>query len=241
MLITPSWRNYSPVRSLLMPRPCMKPPCLPGTTMLWRCGRFFVRARRRYLQVRRAREAFFNQDAFIQRGIWDQNLFDGDHSTGFWPSWKYGVDQRVQGGCLRIDLGAVTDVDRLVLHVPDEYSLQPMLIDEGNFVDVSTDLIEWERVTFMAGTTMNIELSQPVRYLRFQSYPHRIMEIEGFKEGRALPRNLWRASNLFAHPRRMEPQKAWKAQVTLRSMGKGWLSLCCHRRRTRCRRRLCRF
>ncbi len=182
---------------------------------------FFRSGPTRTPQVRRAREAFFNQDVFIQRGIWDQNLFDGDFRTGFWPSWKYGIDQRVQGGCLRIDLGAVTDVDRLVLHVPDEYSLQPLLKDEGNFVDVSTDLRSWERVTFMAGTTMNIALTRHVRYLRFRSYPHRIMEIEGFKEGRALPRNLWRVSNLFAHPRRMQPYKAWKAQITLEEWVRG--------------------
>jgi hypothetical protein len=172
-------------------------------------------------QVRKAREAFFSQDVFVQRGIWDQNLFDGDFKTGFWPSWKYGIDQRVQGGCLRVDLGAVTDIDRLVLHVPDEYSLQPLLRDEANFVDVSTDLNSWERLTYMAGTTMVIELSQPIRYLRFRAYPHRIMEIEGFKGEQPLPRKLWRVSNLFAHPRRMKPLRAWKAVIRLDEWVKG--------------------
>lgn len=172
-------------------------------------------------QVRKAREAFFNQDVFLQRGVWDQNLFDGDFRTGFWPSWKYGIDQRVQGGCLRIDLGAVTDIDQLVLYVPDEYSLQPLLRDEANFVDVSTDLISWERLTYMAGTTMTISLSRPIRYLRFRAYPHRIMEIEGFQEGRPLSRKFWRASNLFAHPRRMKPLKAWKGEIRLNEWVKG--------------------
>jgi hypothetical protein len=166
-------------------------------------------------QVQRARDAFFDQAVFIERGIWDRNLFDGDPSTGFWPSRKYRIDQRVKGGCLRLDLGRVIDIDRIVLHVPDEYSLQPLLLDEGNFVEVSRDLLHWERLTFLAGTRMTIELSNPVRYLRFPSYPDRIMEVEGFKDGRPVLRESWRASNLFAHPRRMRPVKAWSCRIEL--------------------------
>ncbi len=166
-------------------------------------------------QVQRARDAFFEQAVFIERGIWDRNLFDGDPTTGFWPSHKYGIDQRVKGGCLRLDLGRVSDVDRIELHVPDEYSLQPLLLDEGNHVEVSQDLEHWERLTFLAGTRMIIDLSKPVRYLRFPSYPDRIMEIEGFKDGRTVLRESWRASNLFAHPRRMRPVKAWSCRIEL--------------------------
>jgi hypothetical protein len=101
--------------------------------------------------VKRAREAFFRQTVFIERGIWDRNLFDGDMTTGFWPSRKYRKDQRVKGGCFRLDLGEIIDADRIVLRVPDEYSLQPLLNDEGNYVDVSTDLHTWERLTYLAG------------------------------------------------------------------------------------------
>ena len=60
-------------------------------------------------QVEAAREAFFSQDVFRHRGIWDRNLFDGDSATGFWPSRKYGIDQRVRGGCFRLDLGVVVE------------------------------------------------------------------------------------------------------------------------------------
>jgi hypothetical protein len=167
------------------------------------------------LQVKNARDAFFSQAVFRDRGIWDQNLFDGDPATGFWPSRKYRVDQRVKGGCLRLDLGEVTDIDTLVLHVPDEYSLQPLLNGEGNFVEVSQDLKNWEQLTYLAGTKIVIEFARPVRYLRFPSHPDRICEIEAFKGNRSLPRTKWRASNLFAHPRRMEPVKAWQANVSL--------------------------
>ena len=71
-------------------------------------------------QVVEARNAFFSQDVFLERGIWDKNLFDGDKNTGFWPSRKYSIDMRVAGGCFRIDFGEIIDIRRLVLHVPDE-------------------------------------------------------------------------------------------------------------------------
>ena len=166
-------------------------------------------------QVQGARDALFQQPVFIERGIWDRNLFDDDPATGFWPSRKYNIDQRVKGGCFRLDLGRVTDVDRIILQVPDEYSLQPLLIDEGNFVEVSRDLRLWDQVTFLAGTSIVIDLPGPIRYLRFRSFPDRITEIQGYKNGRPVDREEWRASNLFAHPRRMGPVKAWKARIEL--------------------------
>jgi hypothetical protein len=172
-------------------------------------------------QVRRARDAFFGQPVFVDRGIWDRNLFDDDPATGFWPSRKYNIDQRVRGGCFRLDLGSVTDVDRIVLRVPDEYSLQPLLLDEGNIVEISNDLKEWERLTYLAGTSIVIEMPSPARYLRFRSFPDRITEIQGYKNGRAVDRKTWRASNLFAHPRSMRPVKAWRSRIEIDQWVKG--------------------
>ena len=166
-------------------------------------------------QVNKARDAFFSQDVFVNRGIWDLNLFDGENRTGFWPSRKYGIDQRIRGGCLRLDLGVITDVDRIVLRTPDDYSLQPILRDEGNHVEISTDLRTWERLTYMAEPAMEIVIPRPVRYLRFIHWPDRIMEIEGYKKGRLLDRDGWRASNLFAHPRRLKAVSSWMAGIRL--------------------------
>lgn len=166
-------------------------------------------------QVAAARDAFFDQEVFRQRGVWDRNLFDGDPSTGFWPSRKYVVDQRVRGGCFRLDLGEVVDGGRIVLHVPDEYSLQPILNDEGNWVDVSTDLRTWRRLVYLSGTEMPIELDGPARYLRFHVTADRFSEITGEAGGEPLDRSGWRASNLFAHPSKMEPIKAWHARIVL--------------------------
>ncbi|MCK5055626.1 MAG: hypothetical protein KAT34_03160 [Candidatus Aminicenantes bacterium] len=171
--------------------------------------------------VQAARDAFFNQPTFVNRGVRDRNLFDGDMRTGFWPSRKYLIDRRVKNGCLRLDFGEVLDVERIVLHVPDEYSLHPLLKDEGNHVEVSTDLKSWKRLTYLAGKRMVIELPGPVRYLRFRAFPDRITEIEGFFNGKLLSPKKWRASNLFAHPRRMTPVKAWQARFYIDEWVKG--------------------
>lgn len=34
-------------------------------------------------QVQKARDAFFTQQLFVDRGLWDRNLFDGDLKTSF--------------------------------------------------------------------------------------------------------------------------------------------------------------
>ncbi len=166
-------------------------------------------------QVQRARTAFFEQPVFTNRGIWDRNLFDDDLTTGFFPTRKYRIDQRVQGGCLRLDLGKIQDLDLLSVTVPDSYSLQPLLEDEAYHVDVSTDLATWTRISFLAGTTMEIPVGAPVRYVRFRHFPDRVTEIRGFKDGEALERKDWRASNLFAPSSRKKPVQAWSQEVTL--------------------------
>jgi len=50
-------------------------------------------------QVKKAREAFFTQSVFIERGVWDKFLFDGDINTAF------NINPRLRdfkGGALRV-------------------------------------------------------------------------------------------------------------------------------------------
>jgi hypothetical protein len=68
---------------------------------------------------------------------------------------------------------------------------------------------------------MVIELTEPVRYLRFMYYPDRITEIVGYKGEQILCREKWRASNLFAHPRRKNLLKAWRARIAVEEWIKG--------------------
>lgn len=165
--------------------------------------------------VKKARDAFFSQKAFINRGLWDKYLFDGDMKTGFWPSNKYGVDQRVQDGCFRFDLGEVRTIDKIVLKLTDEHALEPLLVEEGAFAEVSTDLVNWERITYITGLEMQIVLNRPFRYLRMSQFPNAIAELEVYSEGKKLDSKLFRASNLFASSKVMKCIGAWKADFQL--------------------------
>jgi hypothetical protein len=162
-------------------------------------------------EVKAARDAFFKQKAFVEMGVWDRNLFDGDLSTGFWPTKRYIADR----GCFRLDLGEVQQVDELLITVPDIFSLLPLKQDEGNYVEISTDLKSWERLTYLAGTEMSVSVGKPVRYLRFKYFAQQITEIEGITEGIKLDRSRWKASNLFAHPSDKKPYKTWKTTIQL--------------------------
>jgi hypothetical protein len=171
-------------------------------------------------QVKAARDAFFNQPAFIDRGIWDKNLFDGDIKTGFWPSKKYDIDLRIKKGALRLDLGKITYVDEIILHIPNYFSLHPLLREEGNYVEVSTDLKNWETITYLADLKIIIDIHKKIRYLRFRSQPQQIVEIEGYHNKKLLNRTNWRASNLFAHPKVMKAVKSFKSSFVLNEIPK---------------------
>ena len=166
-------------------------------------------------EVKKARDAFFNQAVFINRGIWDKYLFDEDMKTGFWPSKKYDIDLRIKGGSFRLDLGKVQELDSLVFHIPDYFSLHPLLKEEGNYAEISTDLVHWKTITYLADTLLVIPIGEKIRYLRLQYQPQHIVEIEGYFRGKSVEREKWRASNLFAHPNRLKCVKAWKTSFTL--------------------------
>ena len=165
--------------------------------------------------VKAARDAFFDQDVFVNRGIWDKYLFDNNYKTGFWPSKKYDIDLRIKRGAFRLDLGEILNIDSLVFHMPDYFSLHPLLAQEGNYAEVSSDLIHWKTITYIADTVMIIPVNDKMRYLRLKYQPQHIVEIEGFYNGKSLKRDRWRASNLFAHPERMKCAKAWKISFIL--------------------------
>lgn len=162
-------------------------------------------------EVKAARDAFFNQETFVDRAVWDKNLFDGDLETTFFPSTKI----RTVREAFRLDLGKVQHVDEIIVTVPDVFSLSPMKEAEGNFVEVSSDLKNWESITYLAGDKMTIPIGKSVRYLRFKTFARQISEIEGIANGKQLDRSNWKASNLFTHPSAKRAVKAWKSTVTL--------------------------
>jgi hypothetical protein len=171
------------------------------------------------IQVQKARDAFFTQNLFIEREIWDRYAFDDDEKTAFSVSMRWG-DKRIKGGALRIDLGEAIDLDSLILKTYDEYSLQPWKTDEAKVANVSADLKTWQQVRFLCGTTMVIDFSDigPLRYLEVPRSILRLSEIEGFKDGKSVPREKWRASNLFAPSWRFQPQKVWILEFSLKEI-----------------------
>jgi len=173
-------------------------------------------------QVRKAREAFLEQPLFAERGLWDKNLFDGNDETAFYVARRVGITP-LSGGSLRIDLGETVSLDRLIVRTGSEHALQPFKFDETIRAQVSSDLTDWTAVTMAAGNeiVMDLDPDTRVRYIRFNGTPDKIVEIEGYLDGRKLDRSHWRASMLFARYARVSASKAWQHSFTLEEIPGG--------------------
>ena len=175
-------------------------------------------------QVQKARDAFFGQELFVDRGLWDHFLFDGDLKTSFYPSHRQGrTDLRINGGVLRLDLGEVTRLDSIRIIVGDEYALQPYKSFEAIRLQVSADLRTWTQVQILAGKVMTLplDITKPIRYLRFPGSPERVLEVEGYLNGKPVERSNWRASNLFGSYRQMAAKAAFQSSFVLNEIPKG--------------------
>jgi len=172
-------------------------------------------------QVQAARDAFFWQRVFVDRDLWDRNLFDGDMSTGFAIAKRWG-DQRVDDESgLFIDLGKPTSLDELLLIAQNEYDLSPWRTEEGMKVKVSPDLHSWSEVLIRTNkqTHVNLSNSGAVRYLKFPASPLRLVEIEGYKDGQKVNTEGWKVNNLFLSD--MNFSQAWKCDFMLSEAAKG--------------------
>ncbi|KAA6300186.1 MAG: hypothetical protein EZS26_003668, partial [Candidatus Ordinivivax streblomastigis] len=149
----------------------------------------------RFSEVKAARDAFFNQSTFINRGVWDKYLFDGDMETAFWAERWLRINK---SGCLRVDLGKEMQVDSIIIKVKDAYRLKPFLPEEGRPCNISSDLVNWKTIIFISNTRMNIPVNDSFRYLKMQSHPDAISEIELYFNGKKLDSSSFRANNLFA-------------------------------------------
>ena len=172
-------------------------------------------------QVKTARQAFFGQPMFVNRGIWDKNLFDGDLDTFFIA--------RLEGRALRIDFSELTRLDRLVIKIRNKYEhdINPAIhrFSEDNVAEVSSDLKTWIPVGHWAGkgtiAIAKIPEDVPVRYVRIHGAPQRIAEVQCFRKDEALNRSGWRASNLFYSYEKAKATHAWSSSFTLNEIPKG--------------------
>jgi hypothetical protein len=171
--------------------------------------------------VQAARRAFFEQAMFVNRGIRDRNLFDGDLNTFF--------QARFRGGVLRVDLGRATRVDTLVIRIKSRYerfiNADLHAFARDNRAEVSPDLKTWTPVAQWKGkgscAVARIPAGLRIRYVRVHGAPRRIAEIEGYRDGRPIDRNEWRASNLFGAYAKRPAVKAWSLAFTLEEIPSG--------------------
>lgn len=173
-------------------------------------------------QVQKAREAFLRQELFVERGLWDKNLFDGADETAFYVARRVGVTP-LNGGSLRIDFGEKISLEKLIIRPGSEHALQPFKYDETVRAYVSSDLKNWTAMKLVADKemVMNFDPKAKLRYIRFDGTPDKIVEIEGYLGCKKLDRSKWRASNLFARYSRIRGSKAWQHSFTLGEIPKG--------------------
>jgi hypothetical protein len=173
-------------------------------------------------QVVKAREAFVNKPMFVNRAIWDKNLFDGDIETFF--------TSRLEGRMLRLDFGMEDMADEVIIRIRDRQypELNPELerFSDDTRAEVSADLISWREAILESGgsgTIARVRIldGSPVRYLRVKGAPRRIAEIEAYYKGAELDRSEWRASNLFPDYAEAKAVKAFKADFSINYAAKG--------------------
>jgi hypothetical protein len=171
-------------------------------------------------QVRNARDAFFNQQNFVEKELWDKYLFDGDLETAFSVSLCNGDQRNGGNSAFYLDLGENIQLDKLTVRTQNVYALSPMYMG-GEIAYVSSDLKNWKQISFMAYSDMEIDVSKAgaFRYLRLDKSPLRLTEVEGYRNGVKVDRSKWKASNLFS--RYPGAKTAWKAEFTLDRIEKG--------------------
>ena len=157
-------------------------------------------------QVQKARQAFLQQQMFIDRGLQDKNLFDDNTETSFdicrrWTdrSWtdEGAWDPTINGGSLRVDFAEPVTIDKLTL----EKASQDFAPGK---VEVSADLKKWKAINIDKDDRDSFIVNgfpkdEPFKYLRIDDTPDSLAEIKGYKNSAKLDRSNWRASNLFPY------------------------------------------
>lgn len=170
-------------------------------------------------QVRKARQAFIEQDMIAERGIWDRFLFDGDLETVYSFSRNHRVNY---DKVIRIDFAEPVNIDSLDLLIPKDVK-RPEDVSKCT-VEVSADLKSWKAAALTQhGRRVKIAIprGQAVRYLRTTYVPDKISEIRGFYKNRKLDRSDWRCSYLFRSYAAQPPVKAWSHTIRIDQFAEG--------------------
>ena len=114
-------------------------------------------------QVQQARDAFFGQLSYRARGPEARFLFDGNEDS-FYDGTSRCYNRRVEGGCLRVDLGEIYRVSRIeivcfAIKEPIMEVLEQQIPEKGSF---STDRLHWMETTLTRIDTEAQTITIPV-------------------------------------------------------------------------------
>ena len=201
-------------------------------------------------EVRAAREAFFAQDTYRLRGTEAAAMFDGDPDTFFDGQSRNYCDRalRIDGGCLRIDLGEIVEADCVAIECfsTDEPTREVPAQQIPPFAQYAEDFSDWQRsgeaqitargkmtqkiVKFTVHTLYDAEgrrlrVSYPIggklRYLRIAEPMDRIFSVTLFKDGKPLKLSAPFANNLQAHAAKKPVKLVKYADFTIPPHRKG--------------------
>lgn len=187
-------------------------------------------------EVKAARDAFFNQKRYRLRGTQASFMFDGKPDTFFDGQSKtyQGSSLRINGGCLRIDLGKNVDADTLEIEF-FATSTPTFDIRQQNipvYAEFSFDLNNWQSQKLLSLETINdnaeqevvknrvhttyfvkgsrLKVTYPVpngtRYVRIAEPMDRIYSAKLIKNGREITLENPTANNMQAHYSRKNVQ-----------------------------------
>ncbi len=182
-------------------------------------------------QVKAARDAFFGQEHYKLRGCEAKNMFDGNSDTFFDSQSKTYLDenQRIFGGCLRVDFGSEIECDSVEIEFfSGDYATREVETQKVPLIaEYSSDLTAWHStdmvkmsvsnddftskiIRFTAHTLYDLHgkmvvasygVNSKLRYLRIENPVDRIYAVRLIKDGKAIETKSAFANNMQAHYR----------------------------------------
>ena len=182
-------------------------------------------------EVKKARDAFFNQLHYKLRGCEAENMFDGRDDTFFDSQTKTYIDEnrRICGGCLRVDFKEEIDADSVEIEFfAGDYATREVETQKLPLIaEYSTDLKNWKSsslaetrisdddytstvIKFTAHTLYDLHgkkvvasytFKDKIRFLRIENPVDRIYNIRLIKNGKVIETKNAFANNMQAHYR----------------------------------------
>ena len=195
-------------------------------------------------EVKRARDAFFNQKLYKLRGLEAENMFDGREDTFFDSQSKTYCDNnlRIENGCLRIDFGEEISCDSVEIEFfSADYPTREVEIQSVPLkAEYSRDLKSWktsqdvvlsekekytaEIIRFTVHTTYELAgknmissypVSDTLRYIRIAHPVDRIFAVRLIKDNNEITLKTPLASNMQAHYRYKQTRAVISGEITL--------------------------